>query len=150
MQPKEQYISTLKSLRRKIDLEEAKPNLGNFVIQQNKIQSSLNLLIVMRFPNRKLFTNKWIEWLEGSTLGVVINVYQLCARRTREEENLMQYLRSYNGERRDLIHKINKVSDVSKYTEKALKLGINIEKILDILIDKETKKIGIDRISSGS
>ncbi len=150
MQPAEEYTLALKALRRKIDLEESKPNLGDFVIQQNKIQSLLNLLIAMRVPNRKLFTNEWIKWLEGSTLGVVINVYQLCAHKVRKEENLMQYLRSYNGERRDLIHKINKVSDVSKYTVRALQLGIEIEKILDNLIDEEAKRIGMTGILGGS
>jgi len=145
MQLSEEYILALKALRRKIDLEETKPDLGYFVIQQNKIQSSLNLLIVMRIPNRKLFTRKWIEWLERSTLGTLINAYQLCARRSNEEEDLIQHLRIYNNKRKDLIHKIEKVGSVSKYTEVAIKLGDEIKKILDNLIDEEIKIIGLDR-----
>lgn len=114
------------------------PNLGKFVIQQNEIQSLLTAIILIRTVSGGLVNKKLIEWLEGSTLGNLIKIYQLCIR--RKEVDLLMDFKNYNSRRKGLIHKIKKVNrgNINKYTEETLKLGDRIEKKLHGLILKKS------------
>lgn len=131
--------SLVESLNKERDIFKSYPDLGNFVVQQYRIQSLLILLIKFR---AKLMDKQLKQWIEDTTLGTIIKIYQLCANKTIEENKMIVCLQNYNKKRNSIIHKIdivNKLQPISKYIKTSIQLGNKIKKHLIRLIENEIK-----------
>lgn len=107
---------------------------GKFIIQTNKVHFYLGLLILSRtvLDNKKL-----IEYLEGSTLGNLINCFRICARNSIDL-SLVDSLELYNSKRNALAHKMYTEKELTETDcESSIKLG---EQLLSKL--KELRLIG--------
>jgi len=134
-----------------------KPELGDFLIQQNKIQTALMLIIFYRGASQGLLDKKLIKKLENSTLGALIDFYKLCAKQTQEEVELIRDLEKYNSLRNKLTHRfIEMLTNVKiakfpsqenkrEYLQKlnikdALLIGTKIEPKLILILSRESLK----------
>lgn len=112
---------------------------GEFIIQSNEVQFYLVFFIKLTATkiNKKLSKD-----VEGSTLGTLINYFQLCIK-TEDEKLLIGGLLKYNESRNSLAHKM--------FTDKMLterecnvsiELGDTLLTILKELIAQKVKKYG--------
>lgn len=94
-----------KIVKRLVKQEEIKTNskYGKFIIQTNKVQWLLGLLILSRSLNPN---DKQKKYLEDLTLGVLISTYKLFAYNTSSEDKLIVSLVKYNKARIAVAHKM--------------------------------------------
>lgn len=118
---------------------ESENSLEKFLMQQNLIQYHLAELIILR---AKLPDTDLSDRIESKTLGVLIDIYRVCAGHENNESALAELLKQYNQKRNYLVHKIVKDSNYTELEERAEaanKEGMKIIEILDELI--KSKKI---------
>lgn len=116
-------------------------DLVKFIIQQNYIHGLLQKIISLR---TKLIDKKLINQIEGKTLGQLKSDFQLLAKYSRAEAELLKKIEAYNVKRNKIIHKLFMIDDdlISNISLKhTINKGQDIIKQLDSLVDIELKKI---------
>ena len=103
---------------------------GELIIQSNEIQFLLMGLILFRSYRMDKDLKKY---LEGLTLGSLINIFRVCAKSSFEVV-MFGSLVEYNKSRNALAHKMfTKKKLTKKACESSIELG---EKLLEILVEE--------------
>lgn len=130
----------------RLTAEKGRNALETFLVQQNIIQFYLMWLIRLRskIPNKNLR-----DWIENQTLGNLIRLYRICAKRDDQEINFVKMLETYNERRRYLVHKIVIDCDWAKVRDEAKnanKEGLEIIKQLEKMIYGIAKTLKAGRL----
>lgn len=108
---------------------------GKFILQTNEVQTTLVIVILLYSSLRD---KKYSKSLLERTLGNLIFMFQACMKKTTETKKLLLMLRNYNTSRNEIAHKmyLSEKRFNQKDAEQAMKIGKNILKILEVLINK--------------
>lgn len=108
---------------------------GEFIIQTNSVQFHL-VWLIRRRTRSGLISKKLIKYLEGLTLGNLINYFRICAQDSTEL-SLADDLELYSNKRNKLAHKMyteNKLTITECVS--SMRLGKNLLSKLEMLIKK--------------
>lgn len=113
---------------------------GKFILQTNEVQTTLAIAVLLY---SSLPDKKYSKFLSEITLGNLIFMFQACMERTAEIKKLLSMLKDYNKPRRMIAHKmyLSERRLSQKDAEQAMKIGKDILKILNTLIDKKHELI---------
>jgi hypothetical protein len=107
---------------------------GEFIIQTNRVQFYLTLLIQLRCF---VVDDEFRKHLERSQFGQLIGYFNVCARDSSELKTV-EGLRIYNESRNALAHKMFTDKKLStKECVASIEVGDSLIRYLIILIDKE-------------
>lgn len=110
---------------------------GQFIIQTNEVQFYLTYII---FSRVLVPTKIFIKYLQGLTLGSLINYFRMCLRNSFEL-GLADSLGEYNKDRNTLAHKMFSNKKLTpKECELSIVLGDKLLKALIKLFTDEVKK----------
>ena len=102
---------------------------GEFIVQTNEVQLALFIVVLTR---ASIVDKNYIESLERAELGVLVSLFQTCARKTPRMLALVQALNLYNKYRRRLAHKMfSKQKLTPDECDIAITVGKGILKELD-------------------
>ncbi|MCX6759442.1 MAG: hypothetical protein NT012_02675 [Candidatus Nealsonbacteria bacterium] len=120
---------------------EENKKFGEFIVQTNKVQFYLSILVVLQsfFPDKK-----YREYVEGAEFGSVINLFCACGKNEEGTVKFIKRLRKYKKQRNRLAHKMFSAEKLTKKEcEQAIIEGEKILKDLSVFIKEKLPGIEI-------
>jgi len=116
---------------------------GEFIIQTNKVQLYLILLIRLRSLDKSNVFGKHLEKLQ---FGQIITCFNICAK-DLSEIKMVKSLKVYKGARNDLAHKMFTSEKLTiKECVMAINLGDELLKHLIVAIKLEFKNVAQEKL----